>query len=185
MLIRLPLGDSFVDYFMSRDTDSLIIDREVESFNVWLKSETLFHIMRDSPFHNISILGGLWGFASKYSRLIAKLLFTIITNDYISTIYNPNGDNPKGTDQHLLDYYFWPLIRWGRVNATIHDSYWCFRYKNSEPFPKQRQTFKNNLCFIGCNDCCEDDNHNNNQTLIVMQCPQECRPIEHMDWIYC
>jgi len=42
----LPIGDDFVDYFMSRDTDAWINDREYESVQVWLKSNKLFHIMR-------------------------------------------------------------------------------------------------------------------------------------------
>jgi hypothetical protein len=43
----LPLGDSFVDFFMSRDLDSFIIQREVDSVNCWLgSSDKLFHIMR-------------------------------------------------------------------------------------------------------------------------------------------
>ena len=42
----LPLGDSFVDIFSSRDTDSLIIEREIDSVNVWLNSSKLGHIMR-------------------------------------------------------------------------------------------------------------------------------------------
>ena len=42
----LPIGDEFVDYFMSRDTDSWITEREYDSVQVWLKSNKLFHIMR-------------------------------------------------------------------------------------------------------------------------------------------
>ena len=42
----LPLGDSFVDYFSSRDTDAWMSKREVDSVNVWLQSNTLFHVMR-------------------------------------------------------------------------------------------------------------------------------------------
>ena len=42
----LPIGDDFVDYFMSRDTDAWIIEREYDSVQVWLKSNKLFHIMR-------------------------------------------------------------------------------------------------------------------------------------------
>ena len=38
----LPIGDPFVDIFMSRDLDSWIIDREVDAVNVWLQSNTLF-----------------------------------------------------------------------------------------------------------------------------------------------
>lgn len=42
----IPIGDSFVDLFMSRDTDSWINEREYDSVQVWLKSKTVFHIMR-------------------------------------------------------------------------------------------------------------------------------------------
>lgn len=58
----LAIGDSFVDVFMSRDIKSIFIDREIDSVNVWLKSNTIGHIMR-----------GLF-------EVLTLLL--IITNDY-------------------------------------------------------------------------------------------------------
>ncbi len=42
----LPLGDSFVEFMASRDIDSSLIEREIDSVNVWLNSNTLFHVMR-------------------------------------------------------------------------------------------------------------------------------------------
>ena len=42
----LPLGDYFVEIFSSRDLDSPVLQREVDSVDVWLKSNKLFHIMR-------------------------------------------------------------------------------------------------------------------------------------------
>jgi len=42
----LPIGDSFVDVFISRDSDSSIIQREIDSVNIWLKSNKTGHIMR-------------------------------------------------------------------------------------------------------------------------------------------
>lgn len=43
----LPIGDDFVDVFMSRDTDSLIIDREVSAVEQWFSdSDKIAHIMR-------------------------------------------------------------------------------------------------------------------------------------------
>jgi hypothetical protein len=42
----LPIGDSFVDVFNSRDSDSLILQREVDSVQHWLKSNKSAHIMR-------------------------------------------------------------------------------------------------------------------------------------------
>ena len=53
----LPIGDSFVDLFISRDTDSLIIKREVDSVKVWLNSSKTAHIMRDHKWHKREILG--------------------------------------------------------------------------------------------------------------------------------
>ena len=41
-----PIGDRLVDVFMSRDADSLIIQREIDSVNVWLESNRTGHIMR-------------------------------------------------------------------------------------------------------------------------------------------
>jgi len=41
-----PINDRFVDAFMSRDSESLIIQREVDSVNVWLQSDKVGHIMR-------------------------------------------------------------------------------------------------------------------------------------------
>jgi hypothetical protein len=51
----LPIGDSFVDVFSSRDTDSFLLQREVDSVNVWLKSDKVGHIMRDHPWHGTSM----------------------------------------------------------------------------------------------------------------------------------
>lgn len=42
----MPVGDSYVDLFMSRDTDSFIIDREIDSVREWLLSGKVGHIMR-------------------------------------------------------------------------------------------------------------------------------------------
>jgi len=42
----LPIGDSFVDIFISRDTDSFIIQREINSVQSWLNSNKIGHIMR-------------------------------------------------------------------------------------------------------------------------------------------
>lgn len=42
----LPIGDNFVDFWSSRDTDSEIFQREIDSVDVWLNSSTVFHVMR-------------------------------------------------------------------------------------------------------------------------------------------
>ena len=42
----LPIGDSLVDWFLSRDTDSFIIEREQKAVQQWLRSASLAHVMR-------------------------------------------------------------------------------------------------------------------------------------------
>lgn len=44
----IPVGDTFLDVFMSRDTDSFILDREIDSTKEWLNSSNIAHIMRGS-----------------------------------------------------------------------------------------------------------------------------------------
>lgn len=44
----LPIGDTFVDVILSRDTDSFVIQREVDAVNEWLASLNIAHIMRGS-----------------------------------------------------------------------------------------------------------------------------------------
>ena len=47
-----PIGDTFVKIFSSRDSDSIIIPREIDSVNVWLNSSKPGHIMRGKNFSN-------------------------------------------------------------------------------------------------------------------------------------
>ena len=56
--MQLPLLDDRVDIFMSRDTDSVILPREVAAVHEWLESNQTFHVMRDHPNHCVPMLGG-------------------------------------------------------------------------------------------------------------------------------
>ena len=63
-----PLADPTVEIFGSRDSDSFLSEREEAAVSAWLMSGEQFHVMRDGPFHNFRILGGLWG-ASNYVNM--------------------------------------------------------------------------------------------------------------------
>lgn len=56
-----PILDPYVQVMMSRDTDTRIWLREKLAVDEWLKSDKILHIMRDHPYHNVCILGGMWG----------------------------------------------------------------------------------------------------------------------------
>lgn len=100
----LPLVDPTVDRFMSRDTDGLLLNREVHAVNEWLNSPATFHIMRDHPWHCVPMLGGMWG-AKIYQdrRTIAGTAARLFRRRLSAEEFI------KGADQNLLADYIWPL----------------------------------------------------------------------------
>lgn len=79
--------------------------------------------------------------------------------------------NHKWSDQFFLRDYVYSLVK---NDSLIHVSYLCAFYKDSIPFPTRRV----GDCFVG-----QVGNCNKNSTFI--ECPVECRPKGHKDWIYC
>ena len=120
-------------------------------------------------------MGGGWGFANKLDREMAKYLFKIITNKFIASYYN-KIKHEKGKDQSLLIDLFWT---YSYRNSTTHDSYSCMIY-GGEPWPSKREKF----CFFGCTYCCDQIPSDQNKTYTYV-CPEECRPKDHKEWIYC
>lgn len=55
--VSLPL----VSTVIFRDADSELSQREALAVSEWLSSGRLVHVMRDHPFHNYPILGGMFG----------------------------------------------------------------------------------------------------------------------------
>jgi len=117
------------DIMISRDTDSRLSVREKSAVDEWLNSDKDFHIMRDHPYHNVLILGGMWGVRNG----ILKNIIPII-NDY-------NKGNFWQVDQNFLREKIYPIIK---DISFIHDEFmkfenWCGL------FPTER----NNKEFIG------------------------------------
>lgn len=50
-----------VERYICRDVDSRPSEREVKAVEEWIKSGAQLHILRDHPFHNRFIFGGMWG----------------------------------------------------------------------------------------------------------------------------
>ena len=50
-----------VEINLSRDTDTRFLLREKLAVEEWIKSDKIFHIMRDHPHHVHCILGGMFG----------------------------------------------------------------------------------------------------------------------------
>ena len=172
----LTMLDPQVDIALSRDLDSTAIQREMDAVNEFLNSSKLVHVMRDHPYHNVPILGGMWGI-----KLTPDMRFNMeqaFTDMFGSDIFYKNRDL-RGPDQDLLGKYIWP---WAKYFVMGHDSYFCKSYANSRPFPTKR---KNESCnFVGCIGELSE-----NETKIVFEkkneCPLNCRPNFHPEWTYC
>ncbi|CAF1559078.1 unnamed protein product [Adineta steineri] len=131
--------------------------------------------MRDSEYHYHEMLGGLWGFRPALDRTFSRQLLRKMVNRTLITMYHTNGD------QDFLKEHVWPHIQ---DNFIAHDSYKCNTSygKNSQPWPSRRpvvnSTFNN--CFVGCvRKCCEP------YAFTLKECPLECRPKNHPDWLWC
>ena len=113
----------------------------------------------------------MWGFYNSKNRQLANELFNRIVDPEISYKYN-KVKNQKGKDQEFLSRHVYPILK---KQSVIHDSYLCKNYKDSEPFPTQRI----GNCFVGrvgnCNSTATD----------FYQCPRECRPENHQEWLNC
>lgn len=126
-----PIDDPEVEIMMSRDTDTRFLLREKLAVEEWLNSKTLFHIMRDHPHHNFTILAGMFG-----SKKIPQIQnWTNIINSY-------NKTNNRLYDQDFLRDYIYPLIK---NNSTIHAS-----FHKMEPHAKNFPiNYTSELYFVG------------------------------------
>ncbi|XP_065575517.1 uncharacterized protein LOC136037031 [Artemia franciscana] len=162
----LALLDADINVVIFRDSDAIMLKREVDAVNEWLNSTKTYHVMRDHNFHKTKILAGMFGvkMIEKRSDIRQKAA------KFISWSLN---DKSKGTDQRLLANLFWDEVR---KDSMIHDSFFCDYFKVEDgsdirPFPTKRTNRK----YIG----------NINNEFILEACPEKCRPKNHTDWLYC
>ena len=124
--------DPDVDIFLSRDCDSRITEREVNAINDWLSSDKDFHRMRDHPYHQVPILGGMWGCRN---GLMRELGLIRMINDW-------NQYQRKGIDQDFLGQVVYPLIK----DKAIEHSEFNLKFGGEiKPF----STIRNNYEFVG------------------------------------
>ena len=87
----------------------------------------------------------------------------------------------QGIDHFLTDKLFYSQIN--DYGAIIHDSYTCNQFPSNfnRPFPTQRvnvDELANIPNYVGTNgDSITLEEHG--------ECPEQCRPEEHLDWILC
>ncbi|XP_042855238.1 uncharacterized protein LOC122242091 [Penaeus japonicus] len=163
------MGDPTVETFLSRDTDSWVLDREVAAVEEWLASNRTFHVVHDHPRHGPVILGGFWGAHNKDLDLMRSLR---------DTMYSKPQTERYGHDQRLLKSVLWPVAR---TNVLNHDSFTCVKWRREHgpavPFPTQR--VEGTYCGWGTYKVAEA------KLVAKSECPVECRPKDHQDWTRC
>ncbi|XP_071523818.1 uncharacterized protein [Panulirus ornatus] len=161
------MGDPLVKRYIIRDTDSPILQREVDAVQEWLNSDKCFHMMRDNPEHSQAIMGGAWGGCDTWHPEAMPRLRDLV--------FRWSSNNFKDSqDQINVVQLLWPTLK---KNHLAHDAYWCHKFPSSQPFPSRRlnYTFVGMRSFRG--DYSDDSVH--------QPCPVQCRPAKHKDWIYC
>lgn len=111
-------SDFNVDVMISRDCDSRITPREVAAVDEWLKSNAMFHIMRDHPHHATEILGGMWGVRAPLLRDMKPLIENYVKGDFWQV------------DQNFLRQVIYPQVA---PYSIVHDEFF-----QKSPFPTKR-----------------------------------------------
>lgn len=121
--IALEIPDA--DTVLVRDADSRISYREVRAVQQWIKSDQLFHVMRDYSAHGTSIMAGMWGWKKELGDLgMCVELVSWFQQD-------PERAKDIG-DQRFLHQVIWPKVK---HSVMQHDSFFRDTYPGAVPFP--------------------------------------------------
>jgi hypothetical protein len=112
-------ADPNAEAIVFRDTDSRLSPRERAAVDSWLASGADAHVMRDHPYHNVPMLGGLWGVRGGILAGIEADIAGYVRRNYWQI------------DQEFLAAVIAPRLRSGWIE---HDEYFAHR-----PFPTARR----------------------------------------------
>lgn len=103
----LPLNDKNVDFWISRDADSRLSQREADIVKEWMNSGKTLHCIRDHRCHMHCIMGGMFGinnilFNEKYQLKSVK--------EIIKENYEKFKERPYNIDQIFLNEKIWNLL---------------------------------------------------------------------------
>jgi hypothetical protein len=113
-----PASEDDVDVMISRDCDSRVNTREKEAVDEWLNSDKGFHIMRDHPWHNTAILGGMWGSKKGTIKNIKEMIENYVKGNFWQV------------DQNFLKELIYPTVK---ENYFVHDEFF-----EKKLFPSKR-----------------------------------------------
>jgi len=113
-------NDPRVGYFLVRDADAVIDQREAQAVDAWLRSGRWFHAIRDWWTHTDLILAGMWGGVAGVLPNMTSMLAKYRSRD----LETPN------IDQWFLRDRIWAFVR---RSCLVHDR--CFRPPGAVPLP--------------------------------------------------
>jgi tetratricopeptide (TPR) repeat protein len=113
-------NDAGVGYFLARDADSVLSEREARAVNAWLDGAAHFHVIRDWWSHTDLMLAGLWGGVAGVLPSMKLMLRTYQS----AALETPN------IDQWFLRDRVWPLVR---HSVCMHDR--LFNLPGTQPIP--------------------------------------------------
>jgi len=145
-----------VEINLSRDTDTRFLLREKLAVEEWMKSDKIFHIMRDHPHHRFCILGGMFGV--KKNNIIKSW------KSLIDTKITQKGQ--RDYDQIFLKNIIYPKII---NNCIIHTTFGILNNEKlsyAKPFPIP---YCKNYYFVG-GYVYHDDSVSTEHTNILKKC---------------
>ena len=80
----LPIADDFVDVFSSRKKDSCMTNDEVSADIRWLRASEVSQIVVHKFNEDMHTSASLVGFKNAHNRRLARNIFSILTNEYLS-----------------------------------------------------------------------------------------------------
>ena len=108
MLWRFLAVDD-ADVCLSRDTDSVVNEREVGAVNEWLENtDYQWHVMHDHKQHQQPIMGGMWGFKKGMTIGFEE---KSMKNHIDEWIKNENQTDKYGLDQEFLKKVILPFVK--------------------------------------------------------------------------
>jgi len=127
----LVADDAGVDWFIVRDADSRLTQRDAAAVAAWMQSGHVFHCIRDHPSHAAyAVSGGLWGGRAPRLRLILRKSWATMMHGVAAGYLN---------DMNFLNTIIWPRVE---RHAYCVDSVSCDHWPSAFPFPIVRKGYE-------------------------------------------
>lgn len=150
-----PASEEKVEYFISRDCDSRLFERDVAAVNEWISSGKDFHIIRDHPGgHAWEISAGMWGAKGGFIKNIKEKMDQYIQSSPWIT--------DRAVDQRFLQEIIYPQAV---TSLFLNDEY--FNYEGIGTHIKRDRKL-DNFAFIG-EPFDENDNQLANHRDMIIQ----------------